>query len=92
MKLRITLPLDKDGNPVLAFPEGDFILDDDPLVLGVVHAQCRCKPWEQSWHPTTPGVCSTCGGTFAPYSKAREVCLKTEGCCLLPGHEGECRS
>lgn len=52
--------------------------------------RCSCLPFEQSWSPKTPGWCASCGLPFATYSRAREVCLKTEGCLLLPDHEGEC--
>lgn len=51
---------------------------------------CACKPWQQSWHAETPGKCATCGYSFKPYLRAREVCRKTVGCLLLPDHEGEC--
>ncbi len=59
-----------------------------PSILHDIY--CPCKPWQQSWRAETPGVCATCGWPFKTYSRAREVCLKTEGCLLLPDHEGEC--
>lgn len=53
--------------------------------------RCDCKPWEQSWKRESPGWCGTCGNPFGDgLDKAREVCLKTEGCLLLPEHEGRC--
>ena len=51
---------------------------------------CACKPWQQSWKAETPGVCTTCGLPFVPYSSARETCDKTSRCLLLPGHDGKC--
>lgn len=52
---------------------------------------CRCMPWQQSWKADKPGWCASCDLPFNDVkSKAREVCLKTEGCLLLPDHEGEC--
>lgn len=52
---------------------------------------CACKPWEQSWLRDVPHECARCGLPFRTALRAREVCLKTESCLLLPEHEGECQ-
>ena len=59
---------------------------------GLVTGVCRCLPFQQSWRAETPGWCATCGLPFTTFLKAREVCLKTEECLLLPDHEGSCDS
>ena len=52
---------------------------------------CACKPWEVRWRPDNPGWCSGCDRPFNDgRNKARAVCVKTEGCLLLPDHEGDC--
>ena len=61
-------------------------------IVNIIGEPCRCKPWEQSWRPETPGWCATCVRPFAGSIEARRVCLSTPGCLLLPDHDGPCDS